>query len=63
MIGGHAAGVAASMAARGNRTVQNVHRGQLQQTLRRQRQVIDFIPGQPEKWSDPKGGTGGPPEF
>ncbi len=63
MIGGHAAGVAASMAARGNRSVQNIHRGQLQQTLRRQRQVVDFIPGQPEKWSDPKGGTGGPPEF
>jgi hypothetical protein len=64
MIGGHAAGVAAAMAAKGSgRPVQRVNVSALQKTLRAQKQVVDFIPGQPEKWSDPRGGTGGPPEF
>lgn len=62
MIGGHAAGVAAAMAARANAPVQKVDVRALQERLRTARQVVDFIPGQPEKWSDPKGGTGGIPE-
>ncbi|MBL8210908.1 MAG: FAD-dependent oxidoreductase [Bryobacterales bacterium] len=63
MIGGHAAGVAAAMAVQDKRPVQQVPIAKLQAQLRQQRQVIDFVPGAPEKWSDPKGGTGGPPEF
>lgn len=63
MVAGHAAGVAAAQAAGTRRPVQKIHVAQLQATLRRQRQVLDFVPGQPEKWSDPRGGTGGPPEF
>ncbi len=63
MIGGHAAGVAAAMAARSGKPVQDVSVAQLQKRLRQEKQVIDFVPGQPEKWSDPRGGTGGPPEF
>jgi hypothetical protein len=35
----------------------------LQKQLRAAKQVIDFVPGAPEQWSDGKGGTGGPPEF
>ncbi len=63
MIGGHAAGVAAAMAAASGKAVQGIDVGHLQARLRREHQVIDFVKGQPEKWSDPKGGTGGPPEF
>ncbi len=63
MIGGHAAGVAAAMAARKDSAVARVDVPALQAKLRQQKQVIDFMPGAPEKWSDPKGGTGGPPEF
>ena len=63
MIGGHAAGVAAAMAARSSRAVQSVAVPELQKTLRAQNQVVDFVAGVPEKWSDPKGGTGGPPEI
>jgi hypothetical protein len=63
MIAGHGAGVAAAMAAKSNGKVQGVDVGQLQRTLRAQHQVVDFVPGMPEKWVSPKGGTGGPPEF
>lgn len=63
MIGGHAAGVAAAMAAKSGKPVQAIDVSRLQARLRRGKQVIDFLKGQPEKWSDPKGGTGGPPEF
>jgi hypothetical protein len=63
MIGGQAAGVAAAMAARQGGRVQKLDVAALQGKLRAEKQVIDFAPGQPEKWSDPKGGTGGPPEF
>jgi hypothetical protein len=63
MIGGHGAGVAAAMAARSARPVQSVDVPQLQKTLRAQGQVVDFIAGLPEKWSDGKKGTGGPPEI
>lgn len=63
MIGGFAAGIAAAMAARGSAPVQAISVATLQDRLRRAGQVIDFLPGQPEKWNDPRGGTGGPPEF
>lgn len=63
MIGGHAAGVAAALAARSSQAVQKVNIQELQKTLRSQRQVVDFVPDAPQKWSDPKGGTGGPPEI
>jgi hypothetical protein len=59
MIGGHAAGVAAAMAARHDTPVQDVDIAALQTTLRRQRQVIDFAPGQPEKCER----LNGPAEF
>lgn len=49
MIAGHAAGVAAAMAAKGGSNVQKVNVTALQEELRAQKQVIDFIPGQPEK--------------
>lgn len=62
MIGGHAAGVAAAMAAAGNRSVQDVPVADRQKRLREQRQVIDFVPDAPQKWPNPKGGTGGPTE-
>jgi hypothetical protein len=63
MIGGHAAGVAAAMAAQKSTAVANIDISLLQAKLRAQKQVVDFVSGAPEKWSDPKGGTGGPPEF
>ena len=63
MIGGHAAGVAAAMAAKSGAPVQAVRVAVLQEKLRRAGQVVDFVPGEPERWSDPRGGTGGPPEF
>lgn len=63
MIGGHAAGVAAAMAAKSNSAVQRVDVPGLQAKLRKQKQVVDFVSGAPEKWSDPKGSTGGPPEI
>lgn len=59
MITGHAAGVAAAMAAEGRQDVQAVAVGALQQKLKGQGQVVDFIPGQPEKCED----LNGPPEF
>jgi hypothetical protein len=59
MIAGHAAGVAAATAAREKRPVQNIEISRLQERLRAQGQVIDFIPGQPEKCSE----LNGPPEF
>ena len=60
MIGGHAAGVAAAFAAKERRSVQDVDIAALQNKLREQKQVLDFIPGQPEKF---QGGPAGPPEF
>jgi len=59
MITGHAAGIAASMAAKDNLTVQNVPVAALQEKLRAQKQVVDFIEGQPEKCEK----LNGPPEF
>ena len=60
MIGGHAAGVAAATASKENRPVQDLDVPALQRRLREQRQVVDFVPGQPERF---QGGTAGPPEF
>ena len=63
MIGGHAAGVAAAMAAKSGARVQGVEIAKLQAKLRTQKQVVDFVVGAPEKWSDAKGSTGGSPEI
>jgi hypothetical protein len=59
MIVGHAAGVAAAAAARTAVPVQQVDVGELQARLRKQKQVTDFLPGQPEKAQR----LNGPPEF
>ena len=59
MITGHAAGIAAAMAARDGSDVQKVNVPALQEKLRAQKQVVDFIPGQPEKCER----LNGPPEF
>lgn len=59
MITGHAAGVAAAMALKDGTDVQKVNISALQDKLRAQKQVIDFIPGQPEKCEH----LNGPPEF
>lgn len=59
MITGHAAGVAAAMAVKDGSDVQQVNIPILQEKLRTQKQVIDFIPGEPEKCEH----LNGPPEF
>jgi hypothetical protein len=59
MITGHAAGVAAAMAAAEACPVQNIDIELLQHRLRAQNQVIDFVAGQPEKCDV----LNGPPEF
>lgn len=59
MITGHAAGVAAAMSARGGYAVQQTPVPELQHKLRAQGQVIDFVPGKPEKCEY----LNGPPEF
>lgn len=59
MITGHAAGIAAAMAATNGTDVQKVDVSALQDKLRAHKQVIDFIPGMPEKCEK----LNGPPEF
>ena len=59
MIVGHAAGVAAAMAAKRAAPVQQVDVDALQARLRSQKQAIDFAPGRPEKCER----LNGPPEF
>ena len=59
MITGHAAGVAAAMAAKDSVAVQQVPVSALKEKLRAQKQVVDFLVGQPEKCTD----LNGPPEF
>lgn len=59
MISGHAAGVAAAMAARSGTPVHTVPMAELQKKLETQGQVVQFIPGQPEKAEH----LNGPPEF
>jgi hypothetical protein len=53
MITGHAAGVAAAMAVKAGGDVHQVDISVLQDKLRAQGQVLDFIPGQPEKCPNP----------
>jgi hypothetical protein len=59
MITGHAAGIAAAIAAKNSIGVQQVDVADLQRRLRDQNQVIDFISGQSEKCDR----LNGPPEF
>jgi hypothetical protein len=59
MVTAHAAGVAAALAARLGVPVQKIPVDQLQRTLVEQGQVIDFIPGQPERCEP----LNGPAEF
>ncbi len=59
MITGHAAGVAAAMAVKEAVPVQDVPLAALQDKLRSQDQVVDFMPNQPEKCEH----LNGPPEF
>jgi hypothetical protein len=54
MMVGHAAGVAAAMAGKAGQTVQAVDVPALQEKLRAQKQIVDFIPGQPEQFDDGK---------
>jgi hypothetical protein len=54
MMAGHAAGVAAAMAAREGKSVQSISVPALQDQLRAEGQVIDFVPGQPEKFDGSK---------
>lgn len=63
MIGGHASGVAAAMAAVADSPVQKIDVPALQEKLRAQHQIVDFIPGEPESWTDVQMGTNGPAEF
>lgn len=59
MITGHAAGIASAMAVQEGSEVQAVNVPALQEKLRAQKQVVDFIPGIPEKCEH----LNGPPEF
>jgi hypothetical protein len=59
MIGGHAAGVAAAVAAKAGQAVQDLNVSTLQEKLRAQNQIVDFLPGQPERFE----GGPGMPEF
>ena len=54
MMGGHAAGVAAAQAARESKDVQAIDVPALQEKLREQKQIIDFLPDQPEKFPTTK---------
>lgn len=51
----------AASANGGSQPVQRIEIKALQQKLRAQRQVVDFVPGQPERWTDVRKDTGGPP--
>ena len=59
MITGHAAGIASSIAAKENVPFNKVPIAALQEKLRQQKQVVDFIEGKPEKCEK----LNGPPEF
>ena len=50
MMAGHAAGTAAALAAKEGKTVQQLDVSVLQEKLRAEKQIIDFLPGQPEKF-------------
>jgi hypothetical protein len=55
MMGGHAAGVAAAQAARAGQAVQKIDVSALQDQLRAEGQLIDFVPGEPEKFQGKAG--------
>ena len=55
MMAGHAAGIAGVMAAKLATSVQSVDVAALQQKLRDQKQVVDFLPGKPEKFDGKEG--------
>lgn len=59
MITGQAAGAAAVMASKADAEVHKVDVAKLQQKLRDQKQVVDFVVGMPEKCEH----LNGPPEF
>jgi len=59
MITGHAAGIASSIAAKESVPFNKVPIAALQEKLRQQKQVVDFIEGKPEKCEK----LNGPPEF
>lgn len=59
MVTGHAAGIAAAMAAKEQTDVQGLNLQALQDKLRSQGQVLDFVPNEPEKCEH----LNGPPEF
>jgi hypothetical protein len=59
MIAGHAAGLAGALAARDTGRIHAVDIAVLQRMLREQKQVVDFVPGAPEKCTE----LNGPPEF
>lgn len=59
MITGHAAGVAASMAIKSSGKVHEVKISELQEKLKKQGQIVDFVPGKPEKCEK----LNGPKEF
>lgn len=56
MLGGHAAGTAAALACREGLPVRDVPLGALQTLLRSQGQIVDFLPGQPIRYSQGDGG-------
>lgn len=53
MMGGHAAGTAAAIAAKEGKPVQQLDIAALQDKLRAEKQVVDFLPGQSEKFVKP----------
>jgi len=54
MMAGHAAGTAAALAAKEGTSVQSIDVPALQEKLRAQKQVIDFLPCELEKFPDTK---------
>jgi hypothetical protein len=55
MMAGHAAGLAASEAALGGQSVQSIDTSALQARLRAEGQILDFVPGEPEKYPGKSG--------
>lgn len=55
MMAGHAAGVAAAQAAQTGNAVQKLSVAQLQDQLRAEGQMLEFVPGQPEKFQGAPG--------
>jgi len=51
----------AALSLRSRQPVQRIEVKSLQDKLCAQKLVVDFIPGQPERWTDIRKDTGGPP--